>query len=182
MPEQAFISLGSNIEPEMHLLRAGLFLAAIGRVEAVSMVYQNPALSASPQADFLNAAARVETELQPLEIRAILRGIEEVLGRVRSADKYAPRTIDLDLCMLGDWVLESDLLTLPDPEMLSRAFLAIPMAELAPDILHPITHEPLEKIAARLRRGAKLIERPDVRERFPLPFWISRSKSAFDRN
>jgi 2-amino-4-hydroxy-6-hydroxymethyldihydropteridine diphosphokinase len=169
LPEQAFISLGSNIEPEIHLPRAMIALSALGRLMAVSKVYQNPALGPSSQVDFLNAAARLETELQPLEIRVILRGIEEVLGRVRSADKYAPRTIDLDLSMLGDLELESDLLTLPDPGLLSRAFLAIPMAELAPDFLHPVTHEPLAKIAARLRRGAKLIERPDVRERFPFP-------------
>ena len=169
MTEQAFISLGSNIEPERHLPRAMIALAALGRLAAGSMVYQNPALGTSPQADFLNAAARVETELDPLEIRDILRGIEAVLGRVRSADKYAPRTIDLDLCLMGNRVLESDLLTLPDPELLSRAFLAVPMAELAPDFLHPITLEPLAKIAARLRRGAELLERPDVRERFPYP-------------
>jgi 2-amino-4-hydroxy-6-hydroxymethyldihydropteridine diphosphokinase len=169
LPEQAFISLGSNIEPQIHLPRAMIALAALGRLEAVSKVYQNPALGSPPQADFLNAAARVETELHPLQIRAILRGIEGVLGRVRSADKYAPRTIDLDLCMLGNRVLETDQLTLPDPELLSRAFLAIPMAELAPDFLHPITHEPLAKIAARLQRGAEFVERPDVRERFPNP-------------
>jgi 2-amino-4-hydroxy-6-hydroxymethyldihydropteridine diphosphokinase len=169
LPDLAFISLGSNIEPEIHLPRAIIALAALGRVVEVSNVYQNPALSSSPQADFLNAAALLETDLQPLEIRRILRGIEAVLGRVRSEDKYAPRTIDLDLCLFGDLEIESENVTLPDPELLSRAYLAIPMAELAPDFPHPVTHEPLAKIAARLRRGANLNQRPDVRKLFPMP-------------
>lgn len=169
MPEKAFLSLGSNIEPERYLPLAVAELKAIGRVCALSNVYQNPAVGPDPQPDFLNAAALVESELPALEIRKLLRSIEAELGRLRSEDKYAPRTIDLDLCLLGDTILSTAELTLPDPELLSRAHLAITMAELAPGFPHPLTQEPLSEIASRLRCGAKLTARPDVRTRIPVP-------------
>lgn len=163
LPEQAFLALGSNIEPETYLPLAIAKLEIMGRRQAVSTVYQNPALGPEPRPDFLNAAVLVESDLPPLEIRRILRDIEAELGRVRSADKYAPRTIDLDLCLLGDTILNTPELTLPDPDLLTRAFLAITMAELSPDFLHPVTKEPLAEIASRLRPGANLTPRPDVR-------------------
>lgn len=169
LTEQAFIALGSNISPEKHLPLATAWLEVLGQLVAISDVYQNPALGPGPHPDFLNAAVLIESDLPPLEIRSLLRSIEAELGRVRSEDKYAPRTIDLDLCLLGQMILDTPELTLPDPDLLSRAHLAVTMAELAPDFPHPITHEPLHEIAARLRSGAKLAPRPDVRERLQLP-------------
>ena len=169
LPEQAFIALGSNIEPERYLPLAVAELKAIGQLRSVSNVYQNPAVGPDPQPDFLNAAALVESELPALEIRKLLRNIEAELGRLRSEDKYAPRTIDLDLCLLGSTILSTPELTLPDPELLSLAHLAITIAELAPAFPHPLTQEPLSEIASRLRSGAKLTARPDVRSRIPVP-------------
>ena len=169
LTEQAFIALGSNIDPEKNLPLAIARLEILGKLAAVSNVYQNPALGPSPQPDFLNAAALIESELPPLEIRSLLRSIEAELGRKRSKDKYAPRTIDLDLCLLGKMTLDTPELTLPDPDLLSRAHLAVTMAELAPDFPHPITQEPLHEIAARLRCGAKLTARTDVRQQLPFP-------------
>ncbi len=169
LPEQVFIALGSNIEPERYLPLAVAELKAIGQLRAVSSVYQNSAVGPDPQPDFLNAAALVESELPALEIRKLLRNIEAELGRLRSEDKYAPRTIDLDLCLLGSTVLSTPELTLPDPELLSRAHLAITIAELAPSFPHPLTGEPLSEIASRRRSGAKLTARPDVRSRIPAP-------------
>jgi 2-amino-4-hydroxy-6-hydroxymethyldihydropteridine diphosphokinase len=162
MSEKAFVSLGSNIEPEKNLPLAVDQLAKVGEVLAVSMVYQNPSVGPTPQPDFLNAAALIATDLEPLEIRAELRKIEAAMGRVRSDDKYAPRQIDLDLCLLGDWVFESRELTLPDPELLLRPHLIVPIAELAPDFRHPLSGESLAQIADRLRMDAQLTPRPDV--------------------
>jgi 2-amino-4-hydroxy-6-hydroxymethyldihydropteridine diphosphokinase len=163
----AFIALGSNVEPEVSLPRAARRLAEIGALRAVSMVYQNPAIGPSPAPDFLNAAVLVETELSATEIRQRLRQIEMDLGRVRSSDKYAPRVIDLDLCLLGSQVAETPELMLPDPDVLTRPHLAIPLAELDPDFPHPVTGEPLGAIAARLRPHADLRPRPDVACLFP---------------
>ena len=97
-----------------------------------------------------------------MDIRTQLRKIEYELGRVRTADRYAPRTMDLDLCLLGDLVLELLEFTLPDPELLDRPHLAIPMAVLDPDFVHPITQERLSDIAERLMPTAELTPRPDV--------------------
>jgi 2-amino-4-hydroxy-6-hydroxymethyldihydropteridine diphosphokinase len=171
MTNTAFISLGSNIAPEDNLPMAVERLKELGRLVAISSVYQSPAVGPVKQEDFLNAAALIETELTPLEIRAQLRQIEADLGRIRpekldgyppEAAKYAPRTIDLDLCLLGGMTLDSADLTLPDPDLLTRAHLAVPMAELAPDLPHPITGEPLREIADRLRPSAQLTPRADI--------------------
>jgi len=82
-------------------------------------------------------------------LRTILRGIETSLGRIRTEDKYASRTIDLDLVLLGDRV--DPKFPLPDPDILTRAHLAIPLAELDAEFCHPTTHEALDTIANRLR-------------------------------
>ena len=88
--------------------------------------------------------------------------MERLEGYPPEAAKYAPRTIDLDLCLLGDLILDTPLLTLPDPDLLTQPHLAIPLAELAPDFPHPITGEPLCEIADRLRPGAQLTSLPDI--------------------
>jgi 2-amino-4-hydroxy-6-hydroxymethyldihydropteridine diphosphokinase len=167
----AFISLGSNIDPEENLPRAVRRLRELGELRAVSDVVQNPAVGPVPQADFLNAAILIETDLSALRIRERLREFEADLGRERvehlegyppEAAKYAPRTIDLDLCLLGNLIIDTPPLTLPDPDLLTRPHLAIPLAELVPDFPHPVTGEPLCEIADRLRPGAELTPRPDI--------------------
>ncbi len=162
MTEKAFISLGSNIDPELNLPLAMQRLESIGEILAVSMVYQNPAVGPTPQANFLNAAVLIATDFEPLEIRARLREIESDMGRVRSEDKFAPREIDLDLCLLGERVFESSELMLPDTDLLERPHLIVPMAELDPRFIHPIAGESLGNIAGRLSTNAQLTPRPDV--------------------
>lgn len=162
MTELAFIALGSNIDPETNLPLAAARLSELGNPIAASTVYQNPAIADEPQPDYLNAAVLIETALNPLAIRDKLRAIEADLGRIRTEDKFAPRTIDLDLCILGDRVLNHELLSLPDPDLLKRAHLAVTLAELRPDFLHPITGDSLEEIAHELQKDAELNPRPDV--------------------
>lgn len=163
MRELAFISLGSNIEPQTHVPLAVARLAALGEIVAVSSVYENPAIGPTPQPDFLNAAVLLRTTLKPLALRRRLRQIEASLGRVRGADKYAPRTIDLDICVYGQCVVHAREVTLPAPELLEHAYLAATLAEIAPDHRHPVTHETFASLARRLARGARLKPRPDVR-------------------
>ena len=165
MSELAFISLGSNIEPEKNLLFGTRRLCELGKLIAVSTVYQNPAIGPTPQADFLNAAVLVETDHPAEIIRQHLRGIEADAGRVRTHDKYAPRTLDLDLCLLGAQVSEGPEPSLPDPDLLTRAHLAVPMAELAPSFLHPVSGEALHFIADRLRPDVSLVPRPEITAR-----------------
>lgn len=162
MAEWAFISLGSNIEPEQHLRLAAQRLFEFGEQVSFSNVYQSPAVGPTPQPDFLNTAAKLRTTLDPLVIRRKLRRIEAGLGRVRTKDKFAPRTIDLDLCLLGDRILRTETLVLPDPGLLVHPHIAVPMAELAPDYVHPETKEPLSEIAQRLQDEGSLRLREDV--------------------
>ena len=165
LPEAAFISIGSNIDPEKYLPLAVENLSRLGEQISVSLVYQNPAIARPEQSDYLNAAAHVVTANSALEIRGILRQIEESLGRIRSKDKYDSRTLDLDLCLLGDQVLETAELILPDPNLLKYAHIAVPIAELDPDFLHPIAGSNLREIAYRLRPEANLSLREDISQR-----------------
>ncbi len=147
--ELAFIALGSNIEPEYHLPEASRHLHSLGRMESVSFAYQSKPIGAREQPDFLNAAVLISVNDEPEVLRTMLREIETSLGRIRTEDKYASRTIDLDLVLLGDRV--EPKLHLPDPDILTREHLAIPLAELDADFCHPTTHEALGTIANRLR-------------------------------
>lgn len=167
MPDRAFISIGSNIEPDKHIVLGFQRLAELGRVLAVSKVYENPAVGPSGQPDFLNAAMLIETNLPLDEVREKLTEIEYELGRTRSDDNYDARTIDLDLCLYSDFVSRSDVVAFPRPDILERAYLAVTLSELDPEYRHPVTDERLADLAARLRPGAKLLERPDVRPKQP---------------
>lgn len=158
--ELAFVALGSNIEPEEHLVSAVEALQALGTLHSISRVYRSKPVGDRQQPDFLNAAALLEVPLSPRELRDQLRTIEVRLGRVRTEDKYAARTIDLDLVLFGQRVDPS--FPLPDPEITTQAHLAIPLAELDPEFNHPVKKEPLGQVAERLRATAELELRPEV--------------------
>lgn len=162
MTEQAYLSLGSNIDPERNLPRAIRGLRALGRVAAISTVYRSPAVGPTPQSDYLNAAVLLETDLPPGTLRLELRRLEARLGRQRSHDKYAPRSIDIDLVLLGTAIVHDPPLTLPHPDLLRQPHVAIPVAELGPDRPHPSTGERLADIADRLRPQAALVPQPEV--------------------
>ena len=162
MAEKAFISLGSNVEPEKYLPLAVARLSSVGRLVRVSHVYQNRAIGAEPQPDFLNAAALVLVDHSPDEVRGRLRAIEEALGRARDHDRYAPRTIDLDLCLYGSVVLTTREMELPHPQSTTQAYVAVPLAELEPEFAHPLDGRTLATLAEHLRDTAKLARRTDV--------------------
>jgi 2-amino-4-hydroxy-6-hydroxymethyldihydropteridine diphosphokinase len=118
-------------------------------VERVSSVWQSPPLGDSGQADYLNAAIILETHHSAFELKErVLAAVECSLGRVRSADRYAPRTIDIDIILYDHDCFRMGKRSIPDPELLVRPFIAIPMAEIAPDFIHPLTGESLLHIAA----------------------------------
>jgi 2-amino-4-hydroxy-6-hydroxymethyldihydropteridine diphosphokinase len=162
LPKRAFISIGSNIEPEMNLPLVIRKLKRLGEMISVSGVYQNPALGKTEQPDFLNAAVLVLTDRQALDLRRELRAIEAELGRVRTEDKFAARTMDLDLCLFEDLIIQSPDFILPDPDIENQAHVSVPLADLEPGFKHPITDESLETIANRLRPVAELTPREDI--------------------
>lgn len=147
-----FLTLGSNIEPRVNLPRAVALLAERLRLRAVSRVYETEPVGAPGAPPFLNAAVLIETNLAPRALKQdVLRPLEARLGRVRTGDPNAPRTVDVDVALYDELILEDPVnrITLPDPEILTRAHVALPLADLAPDWRHPVTGETLAAIAAR---------------------------------
>jgi 2-amino-4-hydroxy-6-hydroxymethyldihydropteridine diphosphokinase len=135
---RAYVAAGSNISPAENIALALRLLAGRAAVTAVSTVYRTKALGRPDQPDYYNLVIEVKTEMPPEEFRrTVLRRIEDKLGRVRSKDRYAPRTIDLDLIACDELALKTDELTLPDPEIAVRPFLSIPLCELNPGLMLP---------------------------------------------
>lgn len=161
-----YLILGSNIDRERNLPQAVRLLQAMCELVAVSPVYESAPVGLTEQPAFFNAAAHIRTPLSPSAIKqVIIEVIEQQLNRVRLADKNAPRTIDLDIVLFNREILTYDGRAIPDPDLLRFAYVAVPMADLAPDLRHPETGEPLKEIANRLVAAADnppLIPRPDI--------------------
>ncbi|MBI2435881.1 MAG: 2-amino-4-hydroxy-6-hydroxymethyldihydropteridine diphosphokinase [Candidatus Hydrogenedentes bacterium] len=143
-----FIGLGSNIEPEKNIELALLALRRQVQLTALSTFYETEPIDRPGQAPYVNGVAAAATFSGPRPLKfAVLRPIEEAQGRVRTEDRYAPRTIDLDILLYDDWVLHEDGLVLPDPDLSKRPFLAKCVQELRPGLCLPGTGQPLEGIA-----------------------------------
>ena len=158
---RAFLTLGSNIEPGRHLPRAVQELSSLGEVAAVSSVWESAPVGFIEQPRFCNAAVLLLTTLDPVTLKQKLRDIEDRLGRVRDPlNKNAPRTIDLDIAFYEDQVRDEP--RLPDPDIVSRNFLAVPLAELAPDFAHPVLKTTLEELARQSGGADGLVRRDDI--------------------
>ncbi|MEE8277496.1 MAG: 2-amino-4-hydroxy-6-hydroxymethyldihydropteridine diphosphokinase [Thermoanaerobaculia bacterium] len=159
--------MGSNIEPRKHLRLAVEQLERWFPLRGVSRVYESAPVGPPGSPRFLNAAVWIETSLPPARLKyEHLRPLEVRLGRLRGSDRNAPRTIDLDIALFGALVLEDRRsgLVIPAPEILTRAYVALPLADVAPEMRHPVTGESLAAIAARFG------DAPETRatERVPL--------------
>lgn len=138
-PVIAFVALGSNLEsPREQVARGMLEIGALPktRLLARSSLYRTAPVGFVEQPDFINAVAMAETALAPHALLDALLGIERRHGRVREF-RNAPRTLDLDILLYGDLVLHEHGLTLPHPRMHERAFVLLPLAEIAPDAVIP---------------------------------------------
>lgn len=159
---RALLLLGSNIDREENFCRAARRLAELVKVVAFSTVYESEPIGPAPQPRYLNAAALIETDLTPEQLRShVLQRIETELGRVRGPDKYAPRTIDLDILLFGDQRFHLARRQIPEPELLRYGHIAVPAADVAPDWVHPETGETLRSVADRLPTSG-LTPRPDI--------------------
>lgn len=144
----AYIGLGSNIEPDTNLPRAVSELRKFVRILCISSAWQAPALGASGP-DFLNAVLKIETVRSSEElIHEVLRPIEASLGRKRSANKDAPRTIDIDML-----IFDSETI---DPHIWDYAHLAVPLAECNPEVTHPDTNHRISEISVQLKRTVNI--------------------------
>jgi 2-amino-4-hydroxy-6-hydroxymethyldihydropteridine diphosphokinase len=135
-----YLGLGSNVgDPAAHLRAALELLPGRGvEVEAVSSTYlTEPVGEILDQPDFLNAAARIRTDLEPEALLDACKAVEAERGRAFDAPRHSPRPLDVDLLLLGDLELRSERLTLPHPEVTGRRFVLVPLLELDPDLTLP---------------------------------------------
>jgi 2-amino-4-hydroxy-6-hydroxymethyldihydropteridine diphosphokinase len=153
MSTLVYLSLGSNIgDREVHLREAIARLAADGRVEAVSSFYETEPVEFADQAWFMNCAVALETELTPKRLIARLLEIEKDMGRERT-QKKGPRIIDIDIVLFGDLVVNTTELTIPHPAMTSRRFVLEPLAEIAPEVQHPVLKKTIRELLDELPAG-----------------------------
>ena len=135
-----YIALGSNLASPLEQAQAAI--RALGeiphsRVVAVSSFYRTPPLGPQDQPDYLNAAVALETALPPETLLDHTQRIELQQGRVRKAERWGPRTLDLDIMLFGDAVINSERLTVPHYDMKNRGFMLWPLFEIAPELVFP---------------------------------------------
>jgi 2-amino-4-hydroxy-6-hydroxymethyldihydropteridine diphosphokinase len=150
---RAFIAVGSNINPAENVRKALGLLARQAKLAGISTVYRTAPLGRPEQPHYYNCVVEIETGIASADLKQkLLRPIEEALGRIRTADKCASRTIDLDLIVYGDLTIDTDSIKLPDPQILERPFLALPLSELAPDLVLAGFNLPLREVTATIPR------------------------------
>lgn len=160
-----WLLLGSNIDPERNLPAAVGELQQFGRVTGTSRVWESPPFGYADQPNFLNAAVRFATPLSVDDLRrTVIPQIERRLRRVRDpANANGPRTIDVDVVLFNHAVLGDGPQRIPDPELLLRSFIAVPLAELDPHYVHPESGRTLSEIAAGFAvEAGTMLPRDDV--------------------
>ena len=149
----AYLSLGSNVgDREAHLQSAVWRLGAAGRVVAVSSIYETEPVEFTDQPWFLNCAVALETSYTPRQLMSAILQIEKDMGRRRVQDK-GPRSIDIDILLFADEIVNSEGLTIPHPSIAARRFVLEPMAEIAPEARHPVLNKTVLQLRDALPAG-----------------------------
>jgi 2-amino-4-hydroxy-6-hydroxymethyldihydropteridine diphosphokinase len=151
--EIVFLSLGSNVGDRAANLNTAIGrLRTLGEVAAVSSFYETEPVGLAVQPWFLNCALRMETEKMPKQLLAGILDIEQQMGR-RRVQKNGPRTIDIDILLFGNSIIESKGLTVPHIAMHERRFVLEPLAEIAPEVVHPVFKRTIRELRDALPPG-----------------------------
>lgn len=152
---RTYLNLGSNLQAELNLPKAVDLLQEYGQVTAVSRVWESKSVGYDGP-NFLNACILFLTEFEPASLKGqIIRPIEARLGRIRGADKNAPRPIDIDIVLFDDKPFNT--------EYWKYAFVSVPLAELIPDFIHPFSGEALPRFSEQVQSRTWIVPRPDVK-------------------
>jgi 2-amino-4-hydroxy-6-hydroxymethyldihydropteridine diphosphokinase len=153
MLQPVYLSLGSNVGDRVaHLREAMARLESIGRVVSVSSFYETEPVEVTDQPWFLNCAVGLETALTAVQLMARVLGIEQEMGR-RRVQRKGPRTIDIDILLFGDLVLDLPDVTIPHPAMQERRFVLEPLAEIAAEARHPGVKRTIRELLEALPAG-----------------------------
>ena len=153
--QRAAIALGSNLGDRRATLE--LALSSLAEAEGLRLLarsswYRSAAIG-PPQPDYLNGCALFEVGLAPEPLLDLLQATEARFGRVRT-ERWGPRTLDLDLILYGQWRIRSERLRVPHPRMVERAFVLLPLREIAPDWIDPLSGRSVRQLAAALSEGS----------------------------
>lgn len=153
MRKIAYLSLGSNVgDREVQLRDAVARLGSVGHVVAASAFYETEPVEFTEQPWFLNCVVALEANRTPQELMAAILGIEQAMGRQR-VQKKGPRLIDIDILLFDQVVVESKEITIPHPAMHQRRFVLEPLAEIAPELLHPMFKKTVRQLRNALPSG-----------------------------
>ena len=156
----AYIGFGSNIGDRLgHIQNA---IDTLSKTEGITLkkissIYKTDPVGYEAQAQFLNGVAAIQTDLPPLSLLRTLKDIEAVVGRQHRI-RWGPREIDLDILIYGDLCLQTEKLVIPHPEMHLRRFVLAPLAEIAPDLVHPVFQETVQTLLERLEDDKSVLK------------------------
>jgi len=154
-----YLSLGTNLGDRLaNLAAARAALEPLIHLTTSSSIYETTPWGVTDQPDFLNQVVQAHTRLHPHGLLSHLKSIEVDLGRLPTF-RNGPRLIDIDILFYADWVLDSPVLTIPHARLTERAFILVPLVEIAPDLCHPVTGKTMAETLARLDlKGISMIQ------------------------
>ena len=163
MPKRVYLSLGSNVGDRAANLRTAIHrVGSLGNVMAVSSFYETEPVEVAAQPWFLNCAVELDTEKMPKQLLAGVLDIEREMGR-RRVQKKGPRTLDIDILLFGNSIIQTKGLTIPHPAMHERRFVLEPLAEIAPEARHPVIKRTVRELRDALPPGPAVRRASDLR-------------------